>query len=260
MSFHNSHNTFVNELPARRVSRFDMFKSRQGIVLALAVGVLTLAACQFDHERAGPLQEEPVSVDLGNTERANVELNMGAGEMNVRSGANKLLEGKFEYNVSGWKPELHTSNIGSHATITIRQPEHVHVGGSTRYLWDLHLSNRVLLDLALQCGAGKAQLDLGDLELRSVDVHMGAGQVDLDLRGKPSRDYDVNISGGVGQATVHLPQDVGVMAEAHGGLGSITVTGLQKRGDYWQNDLYDTAKVNVRLKVEGGIGEIRIIG
>jgi hypothetical protein len=237
-----------------------MFTTRQLTVPTLAVGILALAACQFDHEATGPLQEEPVSVDLGNTERANLELDMGAGEMNVRGGASKLLEGRFEYNVPAWKPELHTSDIGSHATITIRQPEYAHLGGSRRYIWDLQLNNRVLLDLALRCGAGKAQLDLGDLDLRSVDVQMGTGQVDLDLRGKPSRDYDVNISGGVGQATVHLPQDVGVMAEAHGGIGSITVTGLQKRGDRWQNDLYDTAKVNVRLKVEGGIGEIRIIG
>jgi predicted membrane protein len=103
-------------------------------------------------------------------------------------------------------------------------------------------------------------MDLGDLSLRSVTVHMGAGQVDLDLEGHPSRDYDVNISGGVGQATVRLPHDVGIRAEAHGGIGSINVTGLEKKGGAWENDLYDNAKVNVRLKVEGGIGEIRIIG
>ena len=35
---------------------------------------------------------------------------------------------------------------------------------------------------------------------------------------------------------------------------------IEKRGDYYQNDLWDNAKVNVRLKVQGGIGEIKIIG
>ncbi|MBV9766681.1 MAG: hypothetical protein JOZ48_17680, partial [Acidobacteriaceae bacterium] len=78
--------------------------------------------------------------------------------------------------------------------------------------------------------------------------------------GKPSRDYDVNISGGVGQATINLPEGVGVYAEAHGGIGSVNVTGLEKRGDHWENTLYDNSKVNLRLKVQGGIGEIRIIG
>ena len=89
---------------------------------------------------------------------------------------------------------------------------------------------------------------------------MGAGQVELDLRGTPSRDYDVHIAGGVGQATVHLPQGVGIWAEAHGGIGSITVTGLQKRGDHWENDLYDKSSVSVRLRIEGGIGQIQLIG
>jgi predicted membrane protein len=89
---------------------------------------------------------------------------------------------------------------------------------------------------------------------------MGAGQVQLDLTGTPTHDYEVKINGGVGQANVHLPQNVGIWASAHGGIGSIKVEGLQKDGDHWQNDLYDKSKVNVRVEVNGGIGEIRLIG
>jgi hypothetical protein len=37
------------------------------------------------------------------------------------------------------------------------------------------------------------------------------------------------------------------------------VTGLEKHGDHWENDLYDKAKVNVRIEVNGGIGEIRLM-
>jgi hypothetical protein len=64
----------------------------------------------------------------------------------------------------------------------------------------------------------------------------------------------------VGKAIVKLPTGVGIHAEAHGGLGSINVTGLEKHGNSYENDLYDKAKVNVDIKVEGGIGEIRLIG
>ena len=130
---------------------------------------------------------------------------MGAGELKLRGGATKTLEGRFEYNIEGGKPLVKSSINGSHATITIREPEHLRLGGHQRYLWDLQLNDRQLLDLALNCGAGQAKFDLGSLQLRHVEVHMGAGQVDLDLRGTPSRDYDVKISGGVGQANVKLP-------------------------------------------------------
>jgi len=224
--------------------------------------LVLLSSCGYEgrHVATGPLRTDPVSIALGDAERANIEFDLAAGELDLRGGAQKLLQGTFEYNVADWKPIVQTSTIGSHATITIKEPEGTHMGGDTHYTWDLSLNDKVLLDLTLNCGAGHAKMDLGSLDLRSVQVHMGAGQVDLDLEGHPTRDYDVEINGGVGQATVHLPQGVGVRAEAHGGLGSIDVSGLEKKGQYYENSLYDNAKVNVRLKVEGGIGEIRIIG
>ncbi len=219
-----------------------------------------LGGCEYNTDSGGRVRDEPVSVDLGHANQADVKLEMAAGELTVRGGAQKLLEGHFEYNVPDWRPKVTSSIEGSQATIRIREPEGVHPGGNRHYRWDLDLNDQVLLDFSLNCGAGRARLDLGDLDLRSVTVQMGAGQVDLDLRGHPSRDYDVNVSGGVGQATIRLPDNVGVRAEAHGGLGSIDVSGLEKRGDYYENSKFGSAKANIRVKVEGGIGQIRIIG
>jgi N-terminal domain of toast_rack, DUF2154 len=225
-----------------------------------AITLLFTGCIEVSRSPTGPMQHEPVAVELGSTQRADVELDMGAGELTVGGGARKLLEGTFNYNVPEWTPRLRTSSNGSHTTVTIKQPEHVRLGGHQEYGWNLSLNDAVLLDLTLNCGAGHAKLDLGDLKLRSVTVHIGVGQVDLDLQGHPTRDYDVNISGGIGEATIRLPKDAGVRAEAHGGIGSIDVTGLERRGDHYENSLYDNANANVRLKVDGGIGQIRIIG
>jgi hypothetical protein len=225
--------------------------------------LLLLSACDFDsRERTGPLVDQPVSIDAGTAGRANVELDMRAGELRVSGGATKLLEGTLEYNVTRYKPSVTSSINGEHATITVSQPGGgtSNWGGKTKNVWDLQLASKTLLDLGINCGAGQAKLNLGDVLLRSLQIQMGAGQVDLDLSGKPAHDYEVTIQGGIGQATVHLPENVGVYAIARGGLGSISVTGLQKDGDHWQNDLYDKAKVNVRIEVNGGIGEIRLIG
>jgi hypothetical protein len=233
--------------------------SRAGLAVVLPAMVM-LAGCGFEHEPPGPMRHEPVAIELSGTERANVELDMGAGQLNLRGGAEKLLEGTFDYNYDAYKPTVRYSKNGDHAVVTVKQVGHHGFGGHVENTWNLQLNNKALLDLALNCGAGQAQLNLSDVALRTLDVHMGAGQVDLDLRGHPARDYDVNISGGVGQATVHLPQGVGIRAEAHGGIGSIDIENLEKHGDHYENSLYDNAKVNVRVKAEGGIGEIRIIG
>lgn len=234
---------------------------RCGVTAAFcAIPALLLSSCGYHHAETGPLRDEPVSIDLGDSKSATVQLNLGAGELILRGGASKLLQGRFEYNVAAWKPEVRTSMSGSTASVTIQQPRGTGGFGHTKNLWDLELNDNVLLDLALNCGAGRSRLELGDLNLQHVNVHFGAGEVDVDLRGKPSHDYDVNVSGGVGHATVRVPDNVGVRADAHGGIGRINVTGLENRGDHYENSQYGHSNVNIRLRVEGGIGEIRIIG
>jgi len=231
--------------------------ARTGIFV-FSMSCFLLGGCDFDRIATGPEKDDPVSIDAGTADRADMELDMGAGQMNISGGAAKLVQGTFEYNVDAWKPLVNSSINGSHAAVTIKQPSGVHGAGKTHYVWNLQLNDKILTDLALNCGAGQAKLDLGSLLLRSLQVHMGAGQVQLDLSGQPRHDYDVKIEGGVGQADIQLPQGVGIWVEAHGGIGSINVSGLEKHGDHWENDQYNKAKVSVKVAVHGGIGEIKI--
>ena len=118
--------------------------------------------------------------------------------------------------------------------------------GNAKYDWDLRLNNEIPIDLLLHFGAGKARLDLGSLNMRSIEVEMGVGEIEMDLRGTSKRDYSVRIRGGIGEATVYLPANVGVYAKAEGGLGEIKVRGLRRENQHWVNDWYDSAKPQVR--------------
>src|SRR5207237_6132841 len=115
------------------------------------------------------------------------------------------------------------------------------------------------LDLRVEFGAGEARLNLGSLSLRSIDLQMGAGTLRMDLRGAPSKDYSVRVRGGVGEATVYLPNDIGISATASGGIGDISVTGLRKNGDRYVNDSYERAAVRIHLDIQGGVGSIKLI-
>jgi predicted membrane protein len=142
--------------------------------------------------------------------------------------------------------------------LRIEEPSGVHTT-SSRYRWDLQLNDDKPLDLQIDFGAGEGRLDLGTLTLRSVDIHMGVGELRLDLRGAPKNGYTVNLRGGVGEATVYLPRDVGVVADAQGGIGGITARGLVKRDGEYVNDAYGHSKTTVRLDIRGGIGAINLI-
>jgi hypothetical protein len=233
--------------------------------LPAAAGVfcplLFLAGCTISMDRAGPTQYDARSFDRGAIEELHLHLDMGAGELKVGAGTRKLTQAYFTYNVAGWKPEVRYDSQGARANLAIVRHGQRHSNfGSVKNEWDIRLSQDVPLYLAVKFGVGNAELDLGSLPLRGVEIEGGVGKLDMDLRGEPKHDYDVHIHGGVGEANIHLPSSAGVYADASGGIGSIEAPNLRRAGGHWVNDAYDHAKVRIHVTVEGGVGTIRLIG
>jgi N-terminal domain of toast_rack, DUF2154 len=229
--------------------------------LLLAPALLSLTGCVIEGSHGGTVQYSSESVEVDDSEVVRVELRMGAGDLRITDGALKLLRADFAYSVPSWKPEVRYSRQGKEAALTIEQPGHNHTTtlGNTKYSWDLQLNKKVPVELTLNFGAGQARLDLGSLDLRGLEVHMGVGQLDVDLRGAPRHSYNVTINGGIGQATVHVAADAGIYAEAHGGIGSIQVRGLRQEEGHWVSPSYDRAGNKIRIEIQGGIGEVKVI-
>jgi hypothetical protein len=233
-----------------------LISSRRFAMPALA-GCLLLSSCGRDFGPAGPERTETRSIELDQSEEVRVDLKMGAGELRVDGGADKLMEGRFTYNRLRLRPEI-SYNTGSRGHLVVEEPSHM--GTAThRYAWDLRFNNQKPLDLDVHCGAGETRLNLGDLTLRRANVEMGVGELKMDLRGAPKSDYEVNVRGGVGEATIYLPENVGIDAHVEGGIGDIRAPGLSKRDGRYVNDSYGRAKTTVRLDIRGGIGSINLI-
>ncbi len=211
-------------------------------------------------ERAGPPRHDFQAIDRDNVEQVRVNLKMGAGKLRIDTGTDKLLAADFTYSSADWKPEVRYTNSGGRGSLTISQPDTsgIHTGPHG-YEWDLRLNREVPLDIGVQFGAGEAHLDVGGLTVRNLEVEMGVGQLDLDLRGTPKQSYDVRIRGGVGEAVVHLPSEVGVEAEAQGGLGSVQASGLRHDGNRYYNDAWENSKIRIHLDIQGGVGSIRLL-
>ena len=228
---------------------------RTALVAAAAVA---LTGCTVNIEPAGPSEHLQKSIALDKSEMARVEITMGAGELRVDGGSSKLMDADFEYNVPSSKPTVRYEASSFRGELLIAQPKGFHGSTNRTYKWDVHLNDKLPLDVVTHLGAGEAHLNLGTMNLRSVEVHMGVGQVELDLRGNPTRDYNVEIHGGIGQAIVHLPASVGIVANASGGIGDIEVRGLEKRDGRWVNASHEHSPVTIHLDVRGGIGNITL--
>ena len=221
----------------------------------LAVG---LAGCGANVMTA-PTQHETRTVELDKSEMARLELKMAAGELQIDGGSPHLVDADFTYNVPGWKPMLIDDSTGVRREIRIEQPGSGHAASNLIYKWNLTLNNDVPLDVVAHLGAGQARLTLGTVNLRSLNVEMGVGELHLDLAGTPRRDYNVTLHGGVGQATVILPSSAGIIATARGGIGDISVKGLEQRNGTWINPAHEHAPATIHLSVEGGVGQINIV-
>ena len=225
--------------------------------MALAIG-LACTGCSF--KPAGPLQHDTKDVDRDKAEFVRVNLSIGGGDLRIDPGTDKLASAAFDYNVPEWKPEVTYSSSAGVGNLTIKQPGNSSTHFSnTRYDWAIRLNRDVPLEFHVRVGAGNANLNLGGLTLRRVEVEMGAGDLNMDLRGSPQASYDLTIRGGAGNATINLPDSVGVDGTAVGGIGDVSVSGLHQDGHRYYNDALGKSNVTIRMDLKAGVGDLHLI-
>ncbi len=227
--------------------------------LALVLlGGLLLAGCAPE-VIVGALQTESRSVELGDAKSVRVELDMGAGELKVKGGAEKLLEADFAYNVAKLKPEVQYTN----GTLVVRQPEtsgfpNVRSVTNFRNEWNLRLYDGVPMDLSVDVGAGVSDLQLTGLSLTGLDVNLGAGQYTIDLSGDWARNLDATVDAGAADITLRLPRDVGARIKVEDGPHTVRAAGLTNDGGAYTNAAYGSSKVTLQVDLKVGVGMITL--
>jgi N-terminal domain of toast_rack, DUF2154 len=228
------------------------------LIVMMAGTAVFAGACGT--QQVGELERQSQSVDVEDARSVRANLRMGAGELNLTGGADRLMEADFAYNVADWEPEVNYDVSGETGELIVEQGqgEGPPIGGDARNEWDIRFNDEVPTDLSVQMGAGESDLDLDSLTLRGLDLEMGAGRTTIDLTGAYEGDLVASIQGGVGEATVRLPSEVGVRVEAQGGLGQINAEGLQKEGEAYVNDAYGDSEVTLDVDIQGGVGQINL--
>ncbi|MGB8475789.1 MAG: toast rack family protein [Candidatus Acidiferrum sp.] len=206
------------------------------------------------------LQHQSRIVDRQNAKSVDVTLEMGAGDLNLSGGSSHLLEADFDYRSPSGTPKVDYSVSGTQGDLHVSQDNSEnHFRTTSDNHWTLHFANDIPLQIKIDMGAGHGNLRLQDIDVTRLNLDMGAGQVDVDLTGDRKSDLTADIEGGVGEANIRLPKDIGVIANASGGIGSIEAPGLHRDGDEYTNDAYGKSPVTIHLKVEGGVGTIRLL-
>jgi len=231
---------------------------------AVLVATMLLTGCitsdnDVDRIEPGDLVTEDESTDLGTAEKVEVYLRQGSGTMEVSSGAAKLMEATFRYNVDQWKPGITYKERGTVWNLSVIQPNtDLRVATGAINEWDVTFGNDVPIDMVVIMGAGDVEMDVGDLDLVDLDVNLGSGDLDLDIGAYDGDNLTVSINCGAGATKIKVPGNMGVRIVPLLGVGSVKATGFTPVGNEYHNGVYDLDQPHIIIHANLGVGDLTI--
>ena len=221
------------------------------IISAILVLALASLACGFSYDlperpKAGPEVEESITVADPGSEETRLTISFGAGTLTLSPGAQSLVDGTAVYNVETLKPQI-VKNDGS---IEIKQGDFKNLPpfDDIKNEWDLKLGDAPM-DLTVQAGAYKGNLELGGLALKSLTVKDGASNVDLSFS-EPNQTEMSILRYETGASNVKLT------GLANANFSTLTFSG--GAGNYTL-DFSGELQRNAVATIEAGFGDLSLI-
>ena len=231
------------------------------LVILGVIGVLMLDT-RLGLARAVETQE--IAEPLGEIREARVEIQFSGGDLTLgalHDSAN-LVEGQCQGPRGRGDPVIEEVDA-QRDRLTLRSPHRdfffVPFGGPVVDRWDLALTTRVPLTLDVGIGAGRAQLDLEDLQVPELELSPGVGRTTVVFPRQGRTRASVN--GGVGDLRLEIPRGVAARIEVDTGLVNLNVDRhrFPRAGeDLYMSEGYLSAEDRLDLQVDVGVGSVTI--
>ncbi len=238
-------------------------------VLALLLTLLLAAAvvgCDVRLESPGETVTQTESVERGDAESVQVNLQAAVGEVSVSGGAADLFAGEFRYNLDDLAAEVDYSVSGGEGVLNIR-PVADDIDtiptGEVVSEWDMQFGDGVPLDMEIDLGLGDSNLDFSGLTLAGLEINSGAGEVTVNA-GEQTLER-IEFRAGLGDVNFTLPGGAVENLDFEAGAGDVEID----LGGAWETDLDAMieaglgeltvrvpADVGVRVDVEQGVGSV----
>lgn len=201
-----------------------------------------------------------VQESIGELKEAKVTLKFGAGTMalgSLPSSSSSLIEGKFRSPVGRVSKEMERTGSRGILEISRQDVRGYFIGPDVREEWDLDLTPNIPLDLSLEVGAVKGDIDLRKLKVRDFKMEIGAGDATV-VFPEAAGSTSAMVRGGVSNIVLEIPQGVGARIRSNLGVATLDLPKgrfVERDGYYVTND-FDSAQNKLDLRLDVGVSKV----
>lgn len=210
-----------------------------------------------------PATTSTTAIPIDGAKAAGVSLSVESGDLEVEGGADPgiLLDATIPSRPGRQGPDLVTDTVGDTRIVRLTGPD-VHnktafpLNSANR--WDVRISNGIPLALDLHLGAGQTRLNIGDLNLSSLNVITGAGSTYIDLSEYGGNDFTGKIESHVGDLTIRVPTERNIRITVQHTVGEVKPEGLVNVNGSYVTSGWLPSQPGTELVIEQGVGSVRL--
>lgn len=207
----------------------------------------------------GSFAADSLSVPRNQASQAVVEFHHGGGKLSVGAlpGSDPLLEGSFTGGV------VHTVQPGLYTRVKLSAEPGVRAGTSWNWpdglTWDVKLARQLPLELEFKTGACESNIDLTDLDVKSVRLETGASATRMTLPAR-AQHTSVTVQAGLASINLFVPSGVSARIQVKSGLTGVKIDTRRfpMSGGYYESPDFGSALNQVEIVAEAGMGSIEV--
>ncbi len=224
--------------------------------LVIAVGAWILVG-GLQARKARFETAEQFSVPLQEAREGSLSIHHGAGEINLRAGANP---GDFLTGLSGIGLNKKTQVKDGRLEVDIDAgPTFVPFIGPDSGVWEYRLTGDLPLSIKIEAGASRLNLDLSELRVKYFSFAGGASSVNVTVPARMENAL-LDLEAGAASIDVQVPEGVALRFRTKS-VGSLDVDENRfprREAGIYQSADYDGAQYRAEVSVDGGATSIRV--
>lgn len=123
---------------------------------------------------------------------------------------------------------------------------------------NVKLNRAVEWDIDLKLGAGKADFDLSEINVKNLNLETGVTSTEVKL-GDMAANTTVKVKSGVAEVEIKVPNNVGCLIKTQkAALNIQDFDGFTKSGSNYQSPDYDKATKKITIEFESGISKLKV--